>query len=144
MAITISLYNHTRRRFADGSNAPTDTYKLILCTAATFNATHTTLAGITYTEVANGNGYTTGGATLANVTIGTTNTDEAAFDADDVSWTAGGSSLSSSYGLLVNTTDTGSPPVAFIDFDGLKTAAAGTDFKVAWNAAGIFAFRKPV
>lgn len=143
MATTISLYNHTRRRFQDGSNAAGDTYKLILCTAATFSGANTTLAGITYTEVANGNGYTTGGATLQNVTIGTINTDESTFDADDVSWTAGGSPLSASYALLVNTTDTNSPPVAHIDFGGTQTAGAGTDFKVVWNSGGIVAARKP-
>lgn len=140
---TVSLYNHTRRRCMDGSNAAGDTYKLILCTALTFNATHTTLAGITYTEVTNGNGYTTGGATLQNVTIATTNTDEALFDADDVSWTAGSSALAASHALLVNITDSGSPPVLAIDFGGSQSTPAGAPFAVAWNNGGIIAGRKP-
>jgi hypothetical protein len=38
MAVTISLYNHTAQRFASGDNAVADSYKLMLCTAATFNA----------------------------------------------------------------------------------------------------------
>jgi hypothetical protein len=49
MPVTISLYNHTARLFADGSNAAADTYKLALYTAATFNAANTTLAGVTKT-----------------------------------------------------------------------------------------------
>lgn len=140
MAITISLYNHTAARFASGANAVGDTYKLKLLTAATFSAAHTTLAGTGGTEVANGNGYTTGGATLANVAVTTVSTNDAAFDADDVAWTASGGSLAAAFGILYNDTDTNDPPVAFIDFDGTKTAADGTNFIVSWNASGIFTF----
>ena len=49
MAITISPYNHTAKLFADGSNAAADTYKIKLYSSATFDATNTTLAGITGT-----------------------------------------------------------------------------------------------
>lgn len=139
MAVTISLYNHTAKRFADGSNAVGDTYKLLLATSATFSAANTTLAGITYTEVANGNGYTTGGATLTNVVVNQSSND-AAFDADDVTWTASGGAITASYGILVNTTDANSPPVAFIDFGGSQSAGDGTQFKVIWNASGIVTF----
>lgn len=137
MAVTISLYNHTRRLFAEGANVAADTYKVKLLTAATFNATHTTLAATGGTEVAGANGYTTGGATLANVTITTASTSGAKFDADDASWTASGGSIVASFGILYNSTDANSPPLAFINFDGSKTAQDGTDFKVIWNAAGI-------
>lgn len=138
MAVTISLYNHTAARFASGANAVGDTYKLMLCTAATFDATNTTLAGITKTEVANGDGYTTGGAALTTVAVTTVTTNDAKFDAADVSWSATGSGITASYGILYNDTDTDDPPVAFIDFDGSQTATAGTDFIVVWNASGIF------
>lgn len=140
MAVTVSLYNHTSKRFADGSNAASDTFKVMLCTAATFNAADTTLAGITKTEVASGNGYTTGGAALANVAVTTVTTNDAKFDADDVSWTASGGSIISSYGILYNDTDSGDPPVAFIDFGGSQSAGDGTDMKIVWNANGIFTF----
>ena len=137
MAVTISLYNHTRRRFLSGANAEGDTYKVMLCTAATFNAADTTLAGITKTETANGNGYTTGGATLANVTVSTVTTDDAMFDADNVTWSASGGSIEGAYGIVYNDTDADDPPVAFIDFDGTQTAGDGTDFIIQWNASGI-------
>jgi hypothetical protein len=140
VAPTISLYNHTRARFASGANAVGDTYKVKLLTAATFNATHTTLAATGGTEVANGNGYTTGGATLANAAVTTVNTNEAKFDADDVTWAATGGSIAAEFGILYNDTDADDPPVAFINFDGAKTAGAGTDFRVAWNANGIVTF----
>jgi hypothetical protein len=137
---TISLYNHTRSRFASGANAATDTYRVILCTAATFNAADTTLAGITYTEVTNANGYTTNGQALTSVAVSIVSTSNARFDADDVSWSATGAGISASRGLLVNATDANSPPVAFIDLEGTQTAAAGTNFLIRWNAGGIISF----
>ena len=138
MAVSISLFNHTAKRFADGANAVGDTYKVALYTAATFDATATTLAGITKTEVASGSGYTTGGVTLANVAVTTVTTNGAKFDADDASWTASGGSITASYAILYNDTDADDPPVALIDFDGSEVAADGTDFLIVWNADGIF------
>lgn len=137
MAVTISLYNHTARRFADGSNAVGDTYKVKLFTAATFDATHTTETAAGGTEVSN-TGYTAGGAILANVAITTVTTNDAKFDADDVTWTATGAALAAGFARIYNSTD--SAPVAFIDFGGEESAGAGTDFKIVWNASGIFTF----
>lgn len=140
MAITISLYNHTAKLFADGSNAAGDTYKVKLLSAATFDASHTTLAATGGTEATTGTGYTAGGATLANVSVTTVTTNDAKFDADDVTWTASGGSLTASYAILYNDTDSNDPPLAFIDFDGSQSAGDGTDFKIVWNASGIFTF----
>lgn len=140
MPVSVSLYNHTAARFASGANASSDTYKVMLCTSATFTAADTTLAGITKTEVANGNGYITGGATLANVAVTTVTTNDAKFDADDAVWTASGGAITASYGILYNDTDASDPPVAFIDFGGSESAGDGTDFKIVWNANGIFTF----
>lgn len=139
MAVTISLYNHTARRFADGSNSPSDTYKVKLLTAATFDATHSTLTATGGTETSNA-GYTAGGATLADVTVSTVTTNDAAFDANDVSWTASGAALEAACAILYNDSDTNDPPVAFIDFDGTESAGVGTDFRIVWNASGIFTF----
>lgn len=140
MAVTISVYNHTAARFASGANAEGDTYKVMLCTAATFNATNTTLAGITKTEVASGNGYTTGGVALTGVAVSTVTTNGAKFDANDATWTAAGGAITASFAILYNDTDTNDPPLALIDFGGSETAGDGTDFKVIWNASGIFTF----
>jgi hypothetical protein len=140
VAPSISLYNHTSARFASGANAEGDTYKVKLLTAATFDATHATLAATGGTEVANGNGYTTGGATLANVAVTTVTTNDAKFDADDVTWTASGGAITASFAILYNDTDADDPPVAFIDFDGEESAGDTTDFKIVWNASGIVTF----
>ena len=140
MAVTISLYNHTAKLFADGSNDAADTYKVKLYSAATFDATNTQLSGITGTEATTGTGYTAGGATLANVAVTTVTTNDAKFDADDVTWTASGGSITASYAVVYNDTDANDPPLAFIDFDGSQSAGDGTDFKIVWNANGIFTF----
>lgn len=139
MPVSISLYDHTAKRFADGSNAVGDTYKVKLLTAATFDATHTTLTATGGTEVANGNGYLTGGATLGSVVVNQSGND-AAFDAADATWSASGGAITASYGIIYNDTDTNDPPVAFIDMGGSQTAGDGTDFKVVWNASGIVTF----
>lgn len=140
MAVTISLYNHTSRLFANGSNAAADTYKLKLYSAATFSAADTALSSVTGTEATTGTGYTAGGQALANVAVTTVTTNDARFDADDVTWTASGGSIDASYAILYNDTDANDPPLAFIDFDGAQSAGDGTDFKVVWNANGIFTF----
>ena len=138
MAITISLYNHTAAKFADGSFAAADTYKVKLLTAATFNATHTTLAGTGGTESTTATGYTAGGQALASVAVTTVTTNDAKFDATDLTWTASGGAIVASYAILYNDTDVDDPPVAFIDFGGSESAGDGTDFIIVWNASGIF------
>jgi hypothetical protein len=138
VAVTISLYNHTAKRFAEGSNASSDTYKVKLLTAATFDATHTTLAATGGTEATTGTGYTAGGQALTNVAVTTVTTNDAKFDADDVTWTASGGTIDASYAILYNDTDADDPPVAFIDFGGAESAGDGTDFLIVWNASGIF------
>lgn len=140
MAVTISLYNHTAKLFADGSNAVADTYKVKLYTSATFTAADTTLAGITGTEATAGTGYTAGGQALTGVAVTTVTTNDAKFDANDVVWTASGGSITASYAVIYNDTDANDPPLAFIDFGGSQSAGDTTDFKVVWNASGIFTF----
>jgi hypothetical protein len=140
MAVTISLYNHTAKLFAEGANASGDTYKVKLYSTATFDATDTTLAGVTGTEATTGTGYTAAGQSLANVTVTTVTTNDAKFDADDLTWTASGGSITASFAVIYNDTDTDDPPIAFVDFDGSQSAGDGTDFKIVWNASGIFTF----
>ena len=142
MAVTISLYNHTAARFAEGLNSVVavagDDYRVMLCTSATFNAANTTLAGVTKVEVANANGYTTGGALLGTPAVTTVATNGAKFDAADVSWTATGGPITASYAILYNDTDSGDPPLAFIDFGQSESAGDTTDFLIVWDSNGIF------
>ena len=139
MPTTIQLYNHTARRFAAGENGSGDTYRVKLLTAATFNATHTTLAATGGTEVSNG-GYTAGGQALTGLAVTTVSTNGARFTADSVVWTATGADLAASFAILYNDTDADDPPVAFINFDGEQSAGVGTDFRINWDASGILTF----
>ncbi len=140
---TLSLYNHTMARFASGANAVGDIYKVKLFTAATFDATHTTEAAAGGTEVANANGYITGGEELTGVTVTTVNTNQGKFDADDLVWTPTGAGWEANYARIYNDTDTNDPPVAFIDFQGTEVAEAGIPYRIVWNVAGIIAFIAP-
>lgn len=140
MPITISTYNHTAARFASGANSSSDTYKVKFLTTATFDATNTTLAATGGNEAASANGYTAGGVTLTGVSVTTVTTNDAKFSANNVALAATGGSITAAYGILYNDTDADDPPVAFIDFDGSKTATAGLSFNIVWNAAGIFTF----
>lgn len=142
MAVTISLYNHTAAKFADGSFAVGDTYKVNLYTTLTFDATATTKAAAESgaTQVATANGYTQDDKALAGLAVTTVTTNDAKLDADDVTWTASGGSIAASKALVYNDTDANDPPVAYIDLDGTQTAGAGTDFKLVWDAAGIVTF----
>lgn len=142
MSVTITLYNHTAKLFADGSNASGDTYKIKLYSALTPDVTDTTLAAVDAagTEATAGTGYTAGGQALANVAVTTAATNDAKFDADDVTWTASGGAIAAAYGVIYNDTDANDPPLAVINFDGTQTATDGADFTVAWHANGIFTF----
>lgn len=143
MAVTISLYNHTAQKFADGSFAVGDTYKVNLYSAFSFDATDTTktLAESGGTQLATNFGYTQDSKTLASVAVNLVSTNDAAFDAADVTWTASGGDIGPAVGALIyNDTDANDPPVAYVDFGASETAVNGTDFKILWNASGIVTF----
>lgn len=133
------VYNSFKQKIMDGSiDLDTDTIKVALVTS-TYTPdidTHEDYADIT-NEVANGNGYTTGGAALANksVTKDTTD-DEGVFDADDVTWST--SSITARGAIVYK--DTGTPAtswfICYVDFGEDKTSSSG-DFTITWNAEGI-------
>lgn len=137
---TISLYNHTVQRFVNGANATADNYRLALFSAATFDATDVNLADVAGTQLSTANGYTAGGQLLTGVAVNLVTTNDANFDADNVSWTASGGSIAAAYGILYNDSDASDPLVAFIDFEGTQTAGDGTAFNVNWSANGIVQF----
>lgn len=141
MAVTITLFDHTAQRFADGSNAVGDTYKVNLYSAFTLDTTATTKAAAETggTQLSTANGYTQNSKTLTGVTVTKTGND-AAFDADDVSWTASGAAIEAIGALVYNDTDTNDPPLAYIDFGGTQSAGDSTDFKILWDVAGIVTF----
>jgi hypothetical protein len=137
MAVTISLYNHSASKLLSGAWNSTDTYKVMLLDATgTFTASHTVVGDVSSDQVS-GNGWTVGGETLAGVSVSTVTTNDAKFDANDISVTASGGAIGpAENAVIINTTDT-SALVAHIAFGEAKTADSGTDFQITWDASGI-------
>ena len=94
-----TLTNNTRTYLLDGTfDLNTDTFKIALFTSASnIGASSTTYAGLT-NEVANGNGYTTGGNSVTGSLSGTTTV---TFDTTDPAvWTGSGAGFSARYAVL--------------------------------------------
>jgi len=112
--------------FTNGGNQ----FKLALYTdQATLNKSTTQY--ITNAEVANGNGYTTEGIVLTNVTPALSG-DVACCDFDNVSFTS--ASFTANGCLIYNETVAGDPSVCSIAFGGNKTVSSGT-FTIQFPAA---------
>jgi hypothetical protein len=107
-----------------------DTIKIALFTSSASLGASTT-AYSSSNEVANGNGYTTGGVTLSSATVGTSGT-TAYFDAADPSWT---SATFTANGALIYNDTNGDKAIAVLAFGGDFTVAGGT-FSIVFPAAG--------
>lgn len=139
MVSTVTAYDNFFEDLGKGLiNMSTDTFKVILVTSSyTFNSSHNELADITG-ELTSGNGYTTGGATIANPTwafaSGVTK-----YDGDNVSWSASGGAIGPVTGAIIyDDTSTGDKLMCYMDFGGEQTAGDSTDFKVTFDDDGIF------
>lgn len=113
----------------------TDTIKVALTTSSyTPNQdTHDFYDDIS-NEVANGNGYTTGGATLGTKSVNyDASTNVLSLRAATSSWTS--ASFTARYAVIYKDTGTGStsPVLGYVDFGGNETVSSGT-FSIAWDA----------
>ena len=82
-------------------------------------------------ELANGNGYSTGGGTLVSITPvadGTT----AVCDFDNYTWTS--ATFTTSGGIIYNDTASGNPACAVLSFGGDQQVSSG-DFQIQFPAA---------
>jgi hypothetical protein len=108
---------------------------------ALFNSSFS-VATTTYSttnELSTANGYTQGGATLANITLGESS-NVVTFDADNVVWTASGGSIAARYAVIYNSTDGAKTILAYCLLDTTPadvTATTGNTLTVTINAAGI-------
>ena len=118
-AITVSFKQDL---MSPGGNLEAQTLKCALYdNTATLN--ENTAAYITANEISDsGTNYTTGGATLTNVTISTDGT-TAIFDADNVSFA--NATISAQAALIYNFTNANAS-IAVLDFGGVKTSTNGT------------------
>jgi hypothetical protein len=133
------IYNSFKRDIMNGSiDLDTDTIKCALVTSSYTpdQDAHDNYDDIT-NEVANGNGYTTGGQALANKAVTADNTDnEGVFDADDVTWSA--STITARGAVLYK--DTGTPSssklICYVDFLADYSSNNG-NFTIQWASEGI-------
>lgn len=113
-----------------------DTFKFALVKATgslsgDYGAATTQYGDISGDEVANGNGYTTGGMTLASVTP-TNDGTTATCDFGDITWTA--ATFATAGGIIYNDSATGKPVCAVISFGGDQQVSAG-DFLLRFPTA---------
>jgi len=121
VAITQAFTNQAKQDFLNGVHQPGDTYKIALYTsAATLDKTITAYTATN--EVANGNGYTTGGQALSGFTV--------ALDSDTayIDWTSDPSWAAASFtarGAMIYNATRSNKTVAIFDFGADKTATGG-------------------
>ena len=123
-----------------------DTVNCALFSADTFTTTDTTYT-TSGTEVANANGYTTGGGAVGTRTTSTATTTPnlckitGAFgggSAGTTTWTATGTGFSAVAAKLYDTT-VSNHPICNVDFGGTLTASGGGTFTITWDATnGVF------
>jgi len=130
MAIQAAICNSYKKEVLDGVHLAADAYKIALFTSAATLSKSTTAYAAT-NEVANGNGYTTGGATLAGFTTAL-DTDTAVLDwTTDPTWPA--ATITARGALIYNSTRS-NKAVAVLDF-GADIASTNGTFTVTFPAA---------
>ena len=130
------FFNAFGQRLGDGTiDLDGHVIKACLLTSAYApTATHTQYSDISGSEVANGNGYATGGKALTGVTWTRTG-GTSKLDADDVVWPA--ATLTARYAVLYDDTAPNKDLILLIDFLADKSPSNG-DLSLIFNAAGIF------
>ncbi len=135
MAVTISLYNHTTKIFANEQVDLTALKLMLLGAGGTFTAADTAIADVSADEVS-GNGWDTGGEPVGSAAVTTVTTNDAKLDAADVSVTATGGSIGPAENAVLYDS-ANDLLICHISFGEAKTADVGTPFNVVWNASGI-------
>jgi len=141
MAATITEYDHLWKLLLTGAvDLTTDTLKVALVTSSyTPSTAHDEWADVSANEVATGNGYTTGGATLASPVATNSNIDYA-----DVTWTSLTKTFryavcykSGSGGGLTN-------PLLFyilLDSTPADIVSTGSNYTIQWNSINKLFYR---
>lgn len=131
--------NEGRTKLLDGTfDINSDTYKMALhlSTGTQPGSGTTTWAGLTTSEHANANGYTTGGITIV-LTLGGTTTVTVDISTDPV-WTASGGSIVARHAVIY---EVGGNVLCYCVLDSTPadvTATAGNTLTVAAHASGVF------
>lgn len=140
MAVVTKIYDKTlNNMLTSGFTWTTGTVNCALFSASTF--THADAAYNTSgTEVANANGYTTGGVDVSTRTTSAatvaTQLCKITGGSGATTWTATGAGFSAVAAKLYVSAGA---PIAHIDFGGTQTASGGGTFVITWDATnGVF------
>jgi hypothetical protein len=104
----------------------------LMATGHAFAATNVTWGSVSANEIASAAGYTTGGLSLASLSVTVAATTK--WDAVDAAWNT--ATFTAYHAVIYDDTVTGDDLIASIDFGGAKTVASGT-FTIQWHADGI-------
>jgi hypothetical protein len=132
MAAGVKFESFIEAQFEGIHDWDAHTFKWALTNSAPNAATNTVLADIT--QIANGNGYTTGGTTITGVvTSRSGGTFKVVMD-DTVFTASGGSMAAFRYAVLYNDTAVGDPLVGYYDYGSSLTLLVGETFTLDINA----------
>lgn len=141
MATTTTAYDHLWKLLSTGGiDLDTDTLKVALVTSSyTPNTAHDEWADVSANEVATGNGYTTGGATLSNPVVTNSN-----IDYDDVVWTA--LTKTFRYAVIYKSGSGGgltNPLICYLLLDSspADVVSTGSNYSIQWNATDKLFYR---
>lgn len=139
---TFTFFDEFKKYLGDGTvDLDTHVFKIVLTNSAPTTGTNTVLADIT--QIANANGYTTGGNTLGTVTWAETGGGTGIWQwtsADSV-WTASGGSIGPfRYVVVYDDTPTSpaDPLMGLLDYGSNVTVTTGNTFTVDVGANGWF------
>ena len=126
---TFNFVNDFSEKIADGTHdLDTHTFKVALSNVAP-DAADAVIADIT--QIAGGNGYTTGGTALTTVTW-TESSGTATFASDDVVFEASGGAIATfRYAVLYNDTATGDPLIGWLDYGEALDLADGETLTIS-------------
>jgi len=118
----------------------TDEIKVALIKSGyTPNVDHTQYSDVSGQELANSNGYTTGGATVAATVADSDTNDNCKFGIADPTWTASGGTLGGAaarYAAVYNSATNGL--IYIIDLGSDQTITVGQQFTIQIDALGLF------
>jgi hypothetical protein len=137
------VFNKCKEYMSDGTidmdRTTSDSFKIALYTDASLPAatiTNKATLDASYTEVASGSGYTTGGESLTSITW-SESAGTVTWDADNVQWTS--ATFTARYAIIYAdyvTTPVADPLMILLDFGSNQSVINGT-FTVPFNASGI-------
>lgn len=121
----------------------TDTMQVQLHTDSyTPNADHTQKTDLGATEVANGNGYTTGGDNVTITVSDDDTNDGTTVDSTNPAWTASGGSIGPfRYAIWIDDTHASDVLMYCFDFGSNQTANDGADIGVTIDTNGLYYIR---